>query len=915
MFSQGPHSFMNRFLRICSVLTIFFGLPAVLLATDAFGSGGLRFTENLGQWIDTDGNPRNQDIFFKGQVGGSDIYLTRSGISFVIVSLDVEEREFDDMEGEAAEKMRFANANQISERIDMNLEGISPHFSIRRGEALPSVDNYYFGHCPEGIVNVRSYSEIVYENVFPGIDWHFAVKDGQLKTEFHVAPGADPSQIRFSFAGAQGFNILPDGSFDLLGVTGHVVDDQPVAFQEEENVEVNYNLVSNSLQFTLGAYDPTKTLIIDPYTRVYATYFGGSGSEWYLGHVTTTDLSGNIYLAGHTNSANFPATPGVFQTANAGGNDGFVAKFSNVGARLWGTYYGGSGSEGGIAFKAGLAVDPTGNVWFSTVTASANFPVTAGCFQSVSGGSTDATLVELTNAGIRMYATYYGGSGTESPSISRWGANSAPAIASDINGNIFMTGLTQSANLPVTAGCFQATNAGGTDAYLVKWSNAGARLYATYYGGTGNEESAAVGIAVDNSGNAWMTGCTGSTNFPVTAGCFQSANAGSFDQYLVKWNNACVRQYATYYGGSSDEGILCDVDVSASGEVWMGVFVQSNNFPVTPGASQTASAGGWEFGVVKFNNAGTRMYASYYGSADQEEPWDISVDKINGNVCLSGAAWGANFPTLGSPYQPNSAGSQEGAIVVLNSLGTPIYVTYYGGNGHDEVFGTAFDVFQNLWAAGMAANGTFPVTPGAFQTTIGGGADPFLVKFTPPIVLHESKIDLRIDDVADQTVHLSWSCQMDPEVETYILERDLGGRWETVSTISASGKENYRYTDEVPMQGMVQYRVKLQLQDGGNAYSEMVRVTTKITEDRLIAAWPVPARVGEDIHLSWQMKEEGTVNVTVTNLEGKLIYSKVEQLSAGRSRFDFPTNGWAVGAYLLSIKSTNGTAVAKITLE
>ncbi len=886
-----------------------------LLASDGFGAGGLRFTENKGQWIDTDGATRTKDIFFKGQVGGSDIFLTRWGISFVIVSLDVAEQEFHDMEGEAAEKMRLANATQISERMDMKLVGMSPNFTIRRGQALSSVDNFYLGHCPDGIVDVKSYSEIVYENVYPGIDWHFSVKDGQLKTEFHVAPGADPNQIRFEFAGADHVQILPDGSFDLVGTTGHVVDDQPFASQGSQNVAAAYHLMGNQLGFEIGTYDSAKLLVIDPYTRVYATYFGGSGNEWYLGHVTTTDLAGDIYLAGHTNSTNFPATPGVFQTANAGGNDGFVSKFNNVGARLWATYYGGSGSEGGIAFKAGLAVDPTGNVWFSTVTASTNFPVTAGCFQSTNGGSTDATLVKLTSAGLRLYGTYYGGSGTESPSISRWGANSAPAIASDGSGNIFMTGLTQSTNLPVTAGCFQAANAGGTDAYFAKWSNAGTRLYATYYGGTGNEESAAVGIAVDASGNAWMTGCTGSTNFPVTAGCFQAANAGSFDQFLVKWNNACVRQYATYYGGSSDEGILCDVDVSASGEVWMGVFVQSTNFPVTPGASQPASAGGWEFGVVKFSNLGARMYASYYGSADQEEPWDISVDKINGNVCLTGAAWGANFPTLGSPYQPTSAGSQEGAIVVLNSLGTPIYVTYYGGNGHDEVFSTVFDIYQNLWVAGMAANSTFPVTPGAFQTTIGGGTDPFLLKFTPPVVLDESALDLRVVDVVGQSVSLSWTYSDDAAVETYALERDLGGKWETIHSLSAIGAASYSYQDQVPVPGMVRYRVRLQLKDGGQAFSEMVHAITEVTEDRLLAAWPVPAHVGDEVNLAWQMKESGSVSVIVTTIEGKQVFSRTMDLPAGRSRFDFPTQGWAAGTYLLTVKSANGGISTKISVE
>lgn len=877
-------------------------------------TGGLRFTENKGQWIATDGSPR-PDLLFKAQLGSSEIYLTRQGISYVIVSLDVQEREFGDMEGEAAEKMRMANATQILERLDMNLVGMSPNFTVRYGDAHSSVDHYYLGHCPDGITHVRSFADVTFENVYAGIDWHFTAKDGQFKTEFIIAPGADPHQIRFAFQGQKGLEILPNGDFLLTGNTGEVVDAMPTASQGDSNIPVSFVMVGEEVRFDVGSYDPGHTLVIDPYTRVYSTYFGGTGGEWYLGHVTTSDLSGNIYLAGHTSSANFPATAGMFQTSNAGSNDGFVAKFDNNGARLWCTYYGGSGSEGGIAFKAGLCIDPSNNVWFATVTSSSNFPVTAGCFQATNAGSPDAALVKLSNLGVRLYGTYYGGSGNESPGISRWGANSAPAIASDLSGNIFMTGLTQSTNLPVTAGCFQAANAGGIDAYLVKWSNAGARLYASYYGGSANEESACVGIAVDLSGNAWMTGCTGSSNFPVTAGCFQATNAGSFDQYLVKWNNACVRQYATYYGGSSDEGILCDVDVTATGDVWLSVFVQSSNFPVTGGASQGVSAGGWEFGVVRFNNAGVRQYASYFGSSAQEEPWDVAVDKVTGNVCVTGATWGNVMTTMGSPFAAASAGSQDGAIVVLNPSGMPIYITYYGSSGHDEAFSSVFDPSQNLWVSGMAGNSNFPVTPGAFQTSFGGSTDPFLVKFQPPIILDEDKARLAVESVDGNQVSLAWSCEEDPNVRAYVLERDLGGRWDDIHERAANSSTHYRHVDEVPLEGMIHYRLRLEYQDGKVAHTPMVRVQVAITEDKLIAAWPNPVPAGKDVHLLYQLKESGDVHIRVTTLDGKTVLDQTKSLQDGRCRIEIPTRGWAAGAYMLELRSAHGGHVAKFILE
>jgi hypothetical protein len=338
---------MKSCLRLLVLLLL---VGSCVYATPPTGSSGFRFTQNQGQYVTTN-QSACPDVLFKAQGAGSDIYLTRQGISYVLVSMDRTEEAFHDMAGEMAEKLRMQSATMRLERLDMHFVGANPNATIAHGAALPSYDNFYYAHCPDGITNVPSFDDITYKDIYPHIDWHVTGRDGQLKTEFIVHPGGDPQDIQMRIGGAQSQQLLADGSLEITGLTGHVNDAAPVALQGTAQIAVQYVQDGANVHFQVAGYDAQQDLVIDPYTRVYSTFFGSSGNEWYLGHVTATDQTGNMYLAGHTSGTNFPATAGMYQTANAGANDGFVAKFTNAGARTWCTYYGGSSSEGGIAFQ------------------------------------------------------------------------------------------------------------------------------------------------------------------------------------------------------------------------------------------------------------------------------------------------------------------------------------------------------------------------------------------------------------------------------------------------------------------------------------------------------------------------------------------------------------------------------------
>ena len=226
------------------------------------------------------------------------------------------------------------------------------------------------------------------------------------------------------------------------------------------------------------------------------------------------DTSGNAYVTGYTCSSDFPTTAGAFQTTFGGGlTDAFVTELNPTGSGLvYSTYLGGSGYDDGF----GIAVDASGNAYVTGFTDSTDFPTTAGAFQTTFGGFGDAFVTELNPTGSGLvYSTYLGGSDDDE----------GYGIAVDTSGNAYVTGYTHSSDFPTTAGAFQTTYGGDRDAFVTKLNPTGSGLvYSTYLGGSDCDFG--VGIAVDTSGNAYVTGITFSSDFPTTAGAFQTTLGG-----------------------------------------------------------------------------------------------------------------------------------------------------------------------------------------------------------------------------------------------------------------------------------------------------------------------------------------------------------------------------------------------------
>ncbi|MCL6599008.1 MAG: SBBP repeat-containing protein [Alicyclobacillus macrosporangiidus] len=657
-------------------------------------------------------------------------YMQRSGRSFYFTR---EQAVFTFMEASSKLRKRFKVRSKEREKgesesplrgtaLALQFVGANLHVQVEgQNEAVGKV-NYFIGDdSTKWVTDLPTYHEVVYRELWPGIDLLFTGKSGRLKSEFIVQPGANIEDIRLRYRGAERLSLDEAGNLEIHTPYGILLEERPVSMQEIEGQQVP--MPSSFLlqkdqdgEWVYGMqvghdFDTRYPLIIDP-TLIYSTYLGGSDFDEGIG--IAVDISGSAYVTGATSSLDFP-TQNPFQGAFAGGNfDVFVTKFSPTGnTLLYSTYLGGSGDDVGN----GIAVDSSGSAYVTGDTSSTNFP-TQNPFQGALAGGDDAFVAKLSPAGnTLLYSTYLGGSTLDVGN----------GIAVDDSGAAYVTGVTDSTNFP-TQNPFQGALAGGDDAFVTKLSPAGnTLLYSTYLGGSGTDFGN--GIAVDSSGFAYVTGFTDSPDFP-TQNPFQGALAGGIDGFVTKLSPAGnTLLYSTYLGGSGDdEGFGIAVD--ASGLAYVTGATNSPDFP-TQNPFQGALAGGFDAIVTKFSPAGnTLVYSTYLGGSGDDFGFGIAVDS-SGSAYATGQTNSLDFPTQ-NPFQGSLKGIENAFVTKLSPAGnTLLYSTYLGGSGFDEGFGIAVDSGGSAYVTGLTDSPDFP-TQNPFQGVfVGGLFDAFVTKIGP----------------------------------------------------------------------------------------------------------------------------------------------------------------------------------------
>jgi len=681
-------------------------------------------------------------VFFEPNQGQTDprakFFSRRHGYTLFLTSSDVVVAYRGNSSGATAKLAQKSptagSAASSTAALRMKLVGARAEPELFADGELPGKSNYYLGNDPsKWRSNVPHFSRVSYREVYPGVDLVFHDSRQELEFDLVFAPHASTGEIALHFDGAPRMRVDKAGDLVLTTEVGEVHLHKPVAYQEEAGVrhpvDARFAIHRHGqVAFRLGVYDPTQQLVIDP-SLAFSTYFGGSGEDDIE---AMTACGGDICVTGRTDSINFPVAfqgGSGQQTKLAGGYDAFVSVLMEQGSSwvLYGSVYlGGSQDDEATA----ISYDYTfSNIYVAGVTSSTDFPIPTHAAQGTyGGGAQDAFVAELDGNFDLLYATYLGGSGSDSATaIVNGGADAA-----------WVAGGTFSTDFP-TVNAYQAVNKGGEDGFLTYVDLAGGKFSgSTYLGGSQNDRITAMAPGVD----LVVAGYTASPDFPVTPGAPQTkcgsdgnCNGGLDDAFVASifWDTLfdTYLEWATFLGGSgADEASAIaergPTEQSESCQYWIAGKTLSPDFPTTAGAFQSkcgtdgnCNDGQPDVFLFSLTSEPTctsnpvLSYSTFLGGSGDDEGTGVATDYL-GNVYVTGRTASTDFPTgpaLEAPFQSTNAGGADAFITAFKIVGTPgpplLYSSYLGGSGTENSLGGS---------SANAAIGAIYVDPSVSQT-------------------------------------------------------------------------------------------------------------------------------------------------------------------------------------------------------
>jgi len=602
--------------------------------------------------------------------------------------------------------------------------------------------NYFIGSSPDKWrIDMTTWGGMRYKNLYPGIDLEVFGEGENLVMRVVAKEGVDLGQLQLQVDGQQQLS-LEDGQLIIQTSVGEYllplirVDNN--LLNQFESPVVDENRVALPFYSPEGEFPDTISQISPP-TKFYSSYLGGNNADY--GQDIAATPNGEMILIGVTFSSNFPTTPGAwdrdFNTGSCGAicKDLYIAKLSASGSSLeFATFLGGNLDETG----GSIAIDSSGNVYITGITYSPDFPVTAGAFDSVFGGGTcgstfcpDLFVAKLTADGSNLvYSTYLGGSSYD------YGIG----IGIDGSGAVTVIGDTSSSDITTTPGSIDTNYGGLWDGYIAKLNSDGTNLiYAAYLGGISGDYARS--IAVDPSGIAYVSGNTGSEDFPTTPYAFDPSCIDCSDAFVIKLSaDGSNLIYGTFFGGSETEsghGIAID----PSGAVYLTGETYSVDLPTTPGAYDTTYNGVWDTYVAKLTPDGSGCtYATYIGGNNKDFGYDIAVDKM-GSAWVTGVTKSADFPTTLYGFDLsygggicNSSPCFDAFFIKLNPEGSALdYASFIGGSSDDESFNISTNA-NSAFLTGTTSSSDFPISPEAYDDSFTSYSDAFVVRIPVPFL-------------------------------------------------------------------------------------------------------------------------------------------------------------------------------------
>lgn len=686
-----------------------------------------------------------------------------------------------------------ANQKPANIVLQLNLSGANPNPKVVGEEVQPGKVNYFIGKDPKKWqTNVAIYKQVRYKDVYPGIDLVYYGNQARVEHDFVLAPGANPNQIQFDIKGADSLSIASTGDLSLHKGTDEVRLQAPIVYQDFHGLHVpvtgQYTVKNSHVSFTLGAYDKTMPLVIDP-VLVYGTFLGGLANDEAVG--ISVDSNGSAYVAGWTQSTNFPLAGQ--NGPPPGGQSAFVAKLDVSGSSLvYADYIGGSSENDPTA----MAMDSSNHVFLTGSTYAGDFP-TVNPYQVNKPGYRSGFITEISADGASLlYSTYLGGSNEDFPY----------SIGLDGIGNIYVAGGTYSQDFPVINAYQPAAVANqqgyfGEYGFLTKiFPDGSAPVFSTYFAGSANvveqcyygpcwpsPTSVIVGVAIDGDGNAYVAGDTNTYDFPVTEAAYQTSNATTSDEqvgFVAKFATSGNLDYSTYFeavANNYDFGVnAIAADPNGSAYIVGYSYPGYNALPLTTPnlCDPTVSSCSWGF-ITKFDPTGSTLdYSTYLANNVDAWPQSLLVD-ANGDAYVFSRSGGGDSEFLVNPVEGNTGG-QDLFLQELDPTGvTQLFATFLGGYGDDFPGGMALDSTAAIYVTGYSNSTDYPVTAAALQNTIGGNNDAFVSKIgtasAPAVAISPSLIQFSIRPVGSVS-----------QPNTSLL-RNMGSAPLTLSNITVTG--------------------------------------------------------------------------------------------------------------------------------